>query len=116
ILPRSRWQEKTHGQGRMLAAAISANDAKAWLQKFGGRVSLAAVNAPRQVTLSGDADALEEIASALKEAEIFNRFLATEYAFHSGQMESLQEGLRRDLAGIAGAEAKTPMISTVTGE
>jgi acyl transferase domain-containing protein len=116
ILPRSRWQEKTHGQGRMLAAAISADDAKAWLQRFAHRVSLAAVNAPRQVTLSGDADALEEIASALKKAEIFNRFLATEYAFHSEQMDSLQEGLQHDLAGIAGAEAKIPMISTVTGE
>jgi acyl transferase domain-containing protein/predicted amino acid dehydrogenase/short-subunit dehydrogenase len=116
ILARSRWQAKTHGLGRMLAAAISADDAAGWEQKFAGRVSIAALNAPRQVTLSGDASALEEIATTLQEAEIFCRFLQTEYAFHSAQMDSLADGLRQDLQGVVGGAARVPMISTVTGE
>ena len=78
IIARSRWQAKTHGRGRMLAAAISADDAQAWEKKFAGRVVIAAINAPQQITLTGDASALEEIAAALKEAEIFCRFLTTD--------------------------------------
>ncbi len=116
IICRSRQQEKMHGLGRMLAAAISADDAKQWEQRFAGRVCTAAVNAPRQVTLSGDASALGEIAEDLQQAEIFHRFLQADYAFHSTQMDPVADGLRRELAGVAGAPGKVPMISTVTGK
>jgi myxalamid-type polyketide synthase MxaB len=116
ILIRSRWMAKTHGLGRMLAASISEDEARTWEWKFAGRISVGALNAPRQVTLSGDANALEQIATALKETQIFCRFLRTEYAFHSAQMDPIENGLREDLLGIVGSAAKTPMISTVTGE
>ena len=116
IIPRSQWQEKMHGLGRMLAAGISAEEAKGWERKFAGRVALAAINAPQQITLSGDATALEEISAALKAEEIFCRFLAADYAFHSAQMDPIEAGLRKELAGIAGNAAKLPMISTVTGK
>lgn len=116
IIARSRWQQKMHGLGRMLAAAISWDEAEAWAEKFGGRIGVAASNAPRQVTLSGEAGALGEIATALKDAEIFYRFLPADYAFHSAQMDPIEDGLRRELAHVAGREAQVPMISTVTGE
>ena len=51
ILARShRVQARTRGLGRMLAASISADDAKKWERKLAGRISIAAFNAPRQVT------------------------------------------------------------------
>ena len=116
IIARSRWQQKMHGLGRMLAAAISANDAQEWERKFAGRVCLAAINAPQQITLSGETNALEEIATALKEAEVFCRFLPTDYAFHSAQMDVVEKGLRWELSGIEGSASQIAMISTVTGE
>ena len=116
IIARSSWQAKMHGLGRMLAVAITANDARDWERKFPGRISLAAINAPQQITLSGESGALEEIAATLEKAEIFCRFLPAEYAFHSAQMDPIEAGLREDLADIAGLPAKTPMVSTVTGE
>ncbi|MEP6956053.1 MAG: type I polyketide synthase, partial [Chthoniobacterales bacterium] len=117
ILARSRAQATTRGQGRMLAASISADEARDWEQRFPGRISLAAINAPRQVTLSGDVAALEEIVAGLEQAKIFRRLLATEYPFHSAQMDPLEAGLRAELADIEGHVAKAPaMISTVTGE
>ena len=116
VLARSRWQATTHGRGRMLAAGIGVDEARAWERKFPDRVSLAAINAPRQVTLAGDAAALEAIAAALAGAHLFHRFLAAPYAFHSAQMDAIADGLRRDLDGIAGHESQRPMASTVTGE
>ncbi len=116
IISRSRQQEKMHSLGRMLAAAISAAEAAEWERRFAGRISIAAFNSPRQVTLSGDAAALEEIATALQEAEIFCRFLPADYAFHSAQMDPLEKRLRQEFAGVAGGAATVPMISTVTGE
>jgi acyl transferase domain-containing protein/NADP-dependent 3-hydroxy acid dehydrogenase YdfG/acyl carrier protein len=117
VIARSSRQAQTHGLGRMLAVAMSAEDyANAWAQKLGGRVMVAAINAPQQITLSGDACALEEIAAASKEKEIFCRFLTMEYAFHSAQMDPIEAGLREELAAIAGGAAKISMISTVTGK
>jgi len=115
ILTRSHWQAKMRGLGRMLAASISTDDAKNWERKFAGRISIAAFNAPRQVILAGDAIALEQIAQALKHSEVFCQFLQTEYAFHSQQMDAIEDGLLGDLPRSAGSLAKLPMISTVTG-
>ena len=116
VVSRGRWQGKMRGLGRMLAVALSADDAKEWEKKFAGRVSIAAFNAPKQVTLSGDASALEEIAAALRKAKVFNRFLPIDYAFHSAQMDPIEEGWRQELADVAGAASKVLLISTVTGQ
>ena len=116
IIARSRWQGKTRGLGRMLVVGLSMDEAKAWEAKLAPRVVVAAINAPQQITMSGDADGLEEIAAAMKRDEIFCRFLPTEYAFHSAQMDPIEAGLRTDLAGVAGGASKVPMISTVTGQ
>jgi acyl transferase domain-containing protein/acyl carrier protein len=116
VISRSRWQSKMHGLGRMLAASISEEGARQWEKKFAGRIAIAAFNAPQQITLSGNASALDEIAAALQEAKAFCRFLPIDYAFHSVQMNPIEDGLRKDLAGIAGTASKALMISTVTGE
>lgn len=116
VVSRGRWQGKMRGLGRMLAVALSADDAKKWEKKFADRISIAAYNAPKQVTLSGDASALEEIASALRKAKIFSRFLPIDYAFHSAQMDSIAEGWRRELGDLAGVASKVALISTVTGQ
>ncbi|HZJ13890.1 MAG TPA: type I polyketide synthase, partial [Chthoniobacteraceae bacterium] len=116
ILARSHWQEKTYRGGRMLAAGISPKEAEPWIEKFSGRVSIAAFNAPNQITLSGETAALEDIAVSLSQAEKFHRFLTTEYAFHSAQMDSIETGMRAAMTGLAGCAARVPMVSTVTGK
>jgi acyl transferase domain-containing protein len=60
VIARSSRQGETRGSGRMLAAAISPEDyAEEFEGKFKGKVVVAAINAPRQITLSGDVNALE---------------------------------------------------------
>ena len=53
--------------GRMLAAALSEEEACAWTASCEGAVDVAAVNGPHAVTLSGDAGALEELRARLAE-------------------------------------------------
>ena len=38
-----------------------------------------------------------------------------DYAFHSAQMDPIEDGLRRDLPVSQAADSEVPMISTVTG-
>jgi acyl transferase domain-containing protein/acyl carrier protein len=116
ILGRSRCQGTKRGQGRMLAASISRREAEEWTRRFKGRVDIAAFNAPQQITLSGETSALAAIAKALSEASTFHRLLPMEYAFHSAQMEPLEEQFRSEMRDVCGMDASVPMISTVTGE
>ena len=73
IYHRSRLQQRTSGQGRMLAVGLDAEtlmrtlDEKT-IDEFGRRVSVAAINSPSAVTVAGDGDVLEDIARQLDEA------------------------------------------------
>ncbi len=79
IYHRSRLQQRTSGQGRMLAVGLDAETlmqtiSGTVLDEFGRRVSVAAINSPSAVTVAGDGDLLDEMARQLDEAGIFNRY------------------------------------------
>lgn len=73
------------GGGAMLAAGIGPEGAAAYISKLtcGGRLTVACVNSPASVTLSGDVAAIDEIEVMLKQDEIFARKLNVPIAFHS---------------------------------
>ncbi|OHE97136.1 beta-ketoacyl synthase domain-containing protein [Colletotrichum orchidophilum] len=74
--------------GGMLAAGVSLEDARELveLEAFAGRVCIAACNSPDSVTLSGDTDALEEMAEILEDESKFTRLLRVDKAYHSHHM------------------------------
>jgi acyl transferase domain-containing protein/NADPH:quinone reductase-like Zn-dependent oxidoreductase/ubiquinone/menaquinone biosynthesis C-methylase UbiE/acyl carrier protein len=114
IFERGRSMDVSGVRGRMLAAGVSQGEARELVSGLEERVSLAAINTPSSVTLSGDGEALERIARALEERGLFARFLRVEYAFHSPQVEPTREDLLRSLRGIRPGKAELPMMSTVT--
>ncbi|MGH2481362.1 MAG: acyltransferase domain-containing protein, partial [Ktedonobacteraceae bacterium] len=115
IFQRSRLQELTAGQGKMLAVALSAEEARAMIAPFGERVTLAAINAPCAVTLAGEAEALHQCMALLEEQSVFCRMLPLNYAFHSSMMDPLEEDLRASLHNLHPQAAQLPFLSTVTG-
>nr|VFK17278.1 MAG: myxalamid-type polyketide synthase MxaB [Candidatus Kentron sp. LFY] len=112
---RSRLQKTVAGQGKMLAAGLSMEEARAMLAVDGKQVSFAAINSPASVTLSGDPDALEEIAKKLQARDIFNRFLQVELAYHSHIMDSLRDEFREVLSTLRPKIPSVPFYSTVLG-
>ena len=79
-------------------------------EDFAGRISLAAVNSSSSVTISGDEDAIEELAVIMDEEKTFHRRLKVDKAYHSKHMQPTAapylDGIRR-----AGVEAQTPSLS-----
>jgi acyl transferase domain-containing protein/NAD(P)-dependent dehydrogenase (short-subunit alcohol dehydrogenase family)/acyl carrier protein len=118
---RSRLQQRTSGQGRMLAIGLDADmlmqtlDEK-MIDEFGRRVSIAAINSPSAVTVAGDGDVLEDIARQLDEAQIFNRYLAVKVPYHTHYMDAIKDELYGALSGLSSNSADLPLYSTVTGE
>jgi thioester reductase-like protein len=115
VFHRSRLQHATRGRGRMLAAGISAAEARQLIGTNAARVYLSAINSPHLVTLSGDAEPLESIAAKLREGGKFFRWLGIDYAFHTHQMDPIREELQAALADIQPRPGHIPFISTVTG-
>ena len=115
IYHRGRCMDSAVG-GRMLAVALTKEESATVVAPYGDRANIAAVNSPNSITLSGEADALQEIFDALQARQVFARFLQVDYAFHSVQMEPARPLLMEALAGIRPRAATLPLISTVTGQ
>lgn len=116
IVRRSEAQAMTRGQGRMAAVAMDPVAITGRLQRFGGRVELAAANSPNAVTLAGNGDALAALVDELSAEGVDARMLDLDYAFHSRQMEAARAPLAASLSGLAPSAAAIPFFSGVTGE
>lgn len=112
---RSRLQQTTAGKGGMLAVGLPHADVKEIVARYGERISIAAVNSPSAVTLSGDEAALTEIAGDLEARNIFARALKVEVPYHSPYMDPILPELEQILACLRPQIGTIPLISTVTG-
>ncbi len=96
--------------GAMLAAVTSAELAESAIARVGvvGKVVVANHNAPDQVVLSGERDAIDAVARALDEAKVTTKRLAVSTAFHSPLVADATAPLRAFLATI---DVKAPTIA-----
>jgi acyl transferase domain-containing protein len=68
------------------------------------------------VALSGDRDALDEIATGLVERSIFDRFLQVDVPYHSPKMELIKHELLASLQALAPCMPPVPLLSMATGK
>lgn len=115
IYHRSRLQQRTTGSGKMAAIGLSATEAQELLAEHGDSVSIAAINSPSGVTISGDADAIDAIMRVLAARNIFCRLLRVTVPYHSPKMDPLQAELLDSLRALDIRPPATPIYSTVTG-
>lgn len=116
VYHRGRWLHKMAGKGKMAVVGIPEGKAASMLKGWENEISLAAVNSPKSVTVSGDPEALEKMMEPLGDKEIFCRYLQVNYAFHSHQMDSVQKDLLKSLNGLQCQTGSVPFYSTVRGK
>ncbi|MET9418728.1 SDR family NAD(P)-dependent oxidoreductase [Streptomyces klenkii] len=115
IVVRSKAQAATAGTGRMAAVGLDAGRAAQLLDAYQGRLEIAGVNSPQDVTVAGDAYALTGLGEHLTEQGVFFRELDLDYAFHSRAMDPQQASVTDALTALRPSEANVPFCSTVTG-
>ncbi|EXU62141.1 polyketide synthase, partial [Streptomyces sp. PRh5] len=104
------------GRGGMVSVGLSADRAKERIAAWDGAISVAAVNGPGSVVVSGDPGALDEMVAQLEGEEIRVRRVPVDYASHSAHVEGIRDELLKVLADIAPRPSEVPFYSTVSGE
>ncbi|MFD5322378.1 type I polyketide synthase [Streptomyces sp. NPDC127092] len=116
VTARGRLMQEQPSGGAMLACEASEQEVLALLEEYDGRVGLAAVNGPASVVVSGDADAVTEIAAALTVWRRRTSRLRVSHAFHSHHMDGALEPLRAVVAGLAFRPPALRIVSDLTGQ
>ena len=115
LAARARLMQSLPENGAMAAVFADRDRVTEAISPYAGRVSVAAVNGPAHVVISGDRERVQEICARLDRESIAHRELRVSHGFHSPLMEPMLEEFRQVAEDICFSAPRIDIISNVTG-
>ncbi|MFG2052916.1 SDR family NAD(P)-dependent oxidoreductase [Micromonospora sp. NPDC048930] len=115
VTTRARLMNSITTPGAMIALQANREEADELIAGHTG-VTIAAVNTPHTVVISGDRDVCEQLAAQWQEQGRKATALQVSHAFHSPHMAAITDQFRTVAAGLTYHAPSLPVVSNVTGQ
>ncbi|BAU65096.1 Beta-ketoacyl synthase [Stanieria sp. NIES-3757] len=115
IAERGRLMQALPHQGEMYAVFANESIVQSVIQPYAEQVSIAAINSPQNIVISGEETALQQIISKLESQGINHKKLNVSHAFHSPLMQPILADFAKVAEKINYSLPQIQIISNVTG-
>nr|BBH90792.1 hypothetical protein KTC_55430 [Thermosporothrix sp. COM3] len=115
IAERGRLMQELPERGEMAAVFAASERVTAVLKPY-QKVSLSAINGPRNTVISGASTEVQAVVKALEAEGITVHPLTVSHAFHSPLMEPMLDAFEQVAKGVHYAPARIPLVCNLTGQ
>lgn len=115
IAARGRLMQTLCKKGDMLVLSVDETKVTEIIQPYAQYVSIAAINGPENVVISGKHQAIETIITTLN-GKIKLKRLPVSHAFHSAMMEPMLTEFEQVATEVTYTAPQTPLCSNITGQ
>ncbi|WP_017654183.1 type I polyketide synthase [Fortiea contorta] len=116
VAERSRLMQSITTKGTMAVVFADAAQVQTAIAEYSPEVTISAINAPDNITISGAIAKIEAAIAKLTAQGIETRSLNVSHAFHSPLMDEMLDAFEQTTSQIKFQAPKIPLISNLTGE
>lgn len=116
VVARGKLMHSAPGDGAMGVVFADLDDVKQSIKPYLDRISIAGINAPKTITVSGDKATLSEILEYFNGMGVKTRQLSVSHAFHSPLMRPILDEFREVAEEVEYSLPGMQFISCLTGE
>ncbi|MEX1362004.1 MAG: amino acid adenylation domain-containing protein [Nannocystaceae bacterium] len=115
IAARGRMMQQLPGDGAMASLLADEARVRSLVESHAAHVSIAAINGPTSVAISGLRPAFDEVIAAATAQGIKVKPLVVSHAFHSPQMDPMLEPFAAEVERIPRRSPRIPLVSNLDG-
>ncbi|MGR3219881.1 MAG: SDR family NAD(P)-dependent oxidoreductase [Candidatus Anammoxibacter sp.] len=116
IAERGRLIQALPQNGAMAAIFTDEATVQKALEPYNDAISIAAINGPKLIIISGDNAGVNEICGKFKNENIASQHLNVSHAFHSSLMQPMLSDFKKAASSVKFSTPKLGLISNVTGD
>ena len=116
VATRARLMQALPKTGEMMVVFAELAQVQKLIESYRQEVSIAAINGPQSVVISGSGQALAKIRRDLEAVDVKSKTLEVSHPFHSPLMEPMLKDFAAVASSVKYSKPKMELISNLTGE